>query len=285
MTTYRLAAFDMDGTLLNSDKKISEKTMEALHRAAAAGKIMTLCTGRSPAELADFRGEDFTKSVPYAICESGALIVDLRDGSILSQTTIDPALIPRLLEAETQEDVMLQIMTCGRSVVSAGQIPRMEHYQISVYQKMFEQVCTKVPSAREFLAGTQDGIEKVNFYHTSTQARERTRARLRDLPLNAVDSEVSSLELTPLSVTKAAGLEKLCAHLGIPMEETVAVGDAPNDMAVLRAAGFAAAMGNAGQEVREICALTVSDNDHDGCAEVIDRVLLHCDFAADCGKM
>ena len=274
MMIYRLAAFDMDGTLLNSEKKISKKTMDALARAAQAGKILTLCTGRSVSELSEFRGEEFTRNVPYAICESGALVVDLRDDSILAQTTIDPALIPRLVEAADQEDVLIQIMSCGRSIVSEKDLSNMDHYEISVYHEMWERVATRVPSARDFLAADRDGIEKVNFYHVDTQARERSRKRLADLPLNAVDSEVTSLELSPLTVTKAAGLQKLCEVLGIRMEETIAVGDAPNDLAVLRAAGLSVAMGNAGPEVRSVCALTVSDNDHDGCAEVIDQVLL-----------
>ena len=57
----------------------------------------------------------------------------------------------------------------------------------------------------------------------------------------------------------------------IPTCETVAVGDADNDLDVLRAAGLAVAMGNANEHVKEVCDVVVSDNDHDGIVEVIDR--------------
>ena len=66
-------------------------------------------------------------------------------------------------------------------------------------------------------------------------------------------------------------LQILCDYLGIPTDETVAVGDADNDLDVLRAAGLAVAMGNANQHVKEVCDVVVADNDHDGIVEVINR--------------
>ena len=52
---YKLVAFDMDGTLLDSEKKISIKTVEAINKAIEAGKIVILNTGRCPAELKEYR--------------------------------------------------------------------------------------------------------------------------------------------------------------------------------------------------------------------------------------
>ena len=86
MSNYQLIAFDMDGTLLNSDKQISPETLNAIKRADNAGKTVILCTGRNLAEL-----NAFTKIIPglrYLDCVSGACVYDLQEKKTL---------IPRLL--------------------------------------------------------------------------------------------------------------------------------------------------------------------------------------------
>ena len=67
---------------------------------------------------------------------------------------------------------------------------------------------------------------------------------------------------------------QLCEYLGIPVEETIAVGDADNDIEVLKTAGLAIAMGNAAEHVKAIADVMVADCDHDGCAEAIGKYLL-----------
>lgn len=65
---YKLVAFDMDGTLLNSEKKISNKTVEAINKAIEAGKTVILNTGRCPAELKEYR-EVFAKITLCELCQ------------------------------------------------------------------------------------------------------------------------------------------------------------------------------------------------------------------------
>jgi hydroxymethylpyrimidine pyrophosphatase-like HAD family hydrolase len=96
---------------------------------------------------------------------------------------------------------------------------------------------------------------------------------LESLPVQIAGGESASLEITPLGVTKAQGLEWLCRHLGIDLSETIVVGDGDNDLEVLGVAGLAVAMGNATSEVLATAHVTVSDNDHDGIVEVVERWL------------
>lgn len=80
---YKLIAFDMDGTLLNSNKQISKKTQEAIARAVAYNKIVILNTGRNPAELEGFY--DILPSVCYLNYISGAFVYDLKEKSLISK--------------------------------------------------------------------------------------------------------------------------------------------------------------------------------------------------------
>ena len=72
-----LLALDMDGTLLNSEKKISNKTVEAINKAIEAGKTVILNTGRCPAELKEYR--DVLPRLRYVNCVSGALVYDYEE--------------------------------------------------------------------------------------------------------------------------------------------------------------------------------------------------------------
>ena len=100
-------------------------------------------------------------------------------------------------------------------------------------------------------------------------ARVPTRQQLSHLPLELVYSEVSSVECAAPGVNKGTGLERLCQALGISPAACVAVGDAENDMPMLRAAGLGVAMGNAAPHVKAAADCTVADNDHGGCAQAI----------------
>ena len=97
---------------------------------------------------------------------------------------------------------------------------------------------------------------------------------MADLPVELANSEVSSLEFSPAGVNKGTGLLALAELLSIPRDATIAVGDADNDLGMLRAAGLGIAMGNANESARAVADAVVADNDHDGCAEAIRRFLL-----------
>ena len=103
--------------------------------------------------------------------------------------------------------------------------------------------------------------------------RIRTREQLEDTGLELVYSEISSLECSAAGVSKGTGLERLCGLLGIPPEACIAVGDADNDIPMLRSAGLGIAMGNAPEYVKTAADRIVSDLDHGGCAEAIMMLL------------
>ena len=269
---YSLIAMDMDGTLLRSDKSVSPAVLAAIHDAVCAGKAVALGTGRPLSELVPYR--EILKDIRYAVLESGSLVYDLQEERVLLSHCLDPACIPAVLEAISREDVMPQAMSGGRSYVNGGDISRMAHYQMGVYQGLYEEAAERVPDVRAFLREHAAGIEKINLCHTSPESRERTAARLAAVPAQKTYAEQSSLEISPRRITKGQGLIELCGILGIPVEQSIAVGDADNDIPMLRAAGLGIAVGNANEHVLAAADVIVSDNDHDGCAEAIRRYLL-----------
>lgn len=271
MSKYKLIAFDMDGTLLNSKKEISKKTLEMIEKAFDAGKEVILSTGRCVAEL-----NPYIEQIPrlrYLNCVSGALVYDLKEKKKIYTNAISAENVSKILEVAKKEDVLIHMLT-NDSVVQQSYYENMDYYGMGVYQPLFEKVADKVPDIFEYYKEKSMPIEKLNLYHHTPEGRERTRERLSNLELMLANAEQASLEISAVGVTKGTGLKKLCEHLGISLEETIAVGDADNDIDVLKTAGLSVAMGNANDTVKSICDVVVSDCDHDGCAEVIEKYFL-----------
>ena len=270
---YRLLALDMDGTLLTSDKRISPGTLKALERCARAGVAVALCTGRGPAELDAYR-ESLDGVVRYGALISGGLAYDLSLDEPLAVDALDADLIAAILKWGEVEDAMPHMLTPYASVVRRRDVERMDSVGMGIYQGMFASCCDFEDDLLAYARKHEGEVVKVNLYHATPEARDRTRKHLEDLPLALANAESTSVESTALGVNKARGLEMLCRHLGCTLEECVAVGDAANDVEALEAAGLAVAMGNATPDVRALADVVVADNDHDGIAEVVDRILL-----------
>lgn len=272
MKTYDLIGFDMDGTILNSDKIISEVTLEAVNRAVAAGKQVILSTGRCISELREY--DDILTNVRYYVCESGALIYDTHEKKIIHTENLEQNQVNQIFDLIAGEDVMVYVMSKGIAYAASEDIENAEHFHMGIYREMMERVVDKVDNVAEFYHSKDILVEKMNLYGASVEIREKIYAKLKDLPLEKAYAEETSVEISPLGVSKASGLIWLCEHLQIPLERTIIVGDADNDAEALKVAGLSVAMGNAKAHIKELCDVVVADNDHDGCAEAVYEYLL-----------
>lgn len=272
MPTYRLLALDMDGTLLTSDKRMSARTLEALRHAAARGVHVCLSTGRAVVELEDYRAE-MRDTVSLASLLSGGHILNLTNRStiVAHPFVTDTALA--IAQQGLRENAMVVVLTTTQTATLAKDVARMDQLGLGIYEPLYRRRCTMCEDILAYIAAHEQEVCKVNLYHPSQEARDRSAAQLSDLPVQAAYSEAASLECSPLGVSKASGLKTLCDHVGIGLESAIAVGDGLNDLDVLRVAGLAVAMGNAEDKVKALADVVVGDNDHDGIAEVVERFL------------
>lgn len=275
MSEYKLIVLDMDGTLLNSEKKISEGNKAAIKEAAEAGRLIALNTGRAIAELMPYADE--FRYIRYAVSASGAVVYDFYDDKILYKKSIDLSLMQKIMEVSKLEKIMPEVVTDRRVLFNKSDIPHTAEYQMGVYRPLYEEVGTMVPSVydeirRVYAYGS--GVQKINLYHVDREASVRTRDRLKGLPLERIFAETSSLELSAAGVDKGAGLKMLAKSLNIPISQTISVGDADNDVPMLQTAGLSVAMGNAFENALNASDVQVADCDHDGVAEAIRKYLI-----------
>ncbi len=266
---YKLLALDMDGTTLDSGKKFPAEISRAIHALRARGVEVIVSSGRAKAELRDYTRElaDFA----YGVLLSGGLVYDFRAGKPLFQKALPEEDARSILQAADEAGAMTQFMTVHESVTRGSQIASMADYGMEIYQEMYERVCRREENLADFIREHSNEICKINVYHRDEASREQTLRKLKRRNLTISFAERTALEMSPKGITKAHGLQVVCDYLGIRTDEVVAIGDAPNDIDVLKTAGLAVAMGNAAEEIKGICDVVVADNDHLGVLEAIQR--------------
>lgn len=273
-TQYRVIALDMDGTVLDDEKRIRPETAQAIRDALLSGRDVVFCTGRNYTEMLEYL--EMFPDMRYLLGESGGLIMDLRNDEILHLETLSPETLGILRDVSEGRDIMPHAFCRGESWMNRSQQMRAAHYQMEPFQELFRKAARTTEDLFEKIFSERLNTEKLNLYHTSPEEREITRERILAAGADAemVDANVSVLEFSPRGVSKGSGLKKLAQIMGISTDEIIMAGDAPNDIAGLKEAGFAVAMGNASEEVKAVCDTVVADNNHDGCAEAIRRFLL-----------
>ena len=266
---YKILALDMDGTLLNSQKKISPKTEAAISELSRRGVIVAVSTGRGVAELADYKDE--LKFMNYGVTSSGGAVYDFFNKKPVKVHPISTDTALELIDAGISERAMIHILGLTSSVMREEDIKNAADFQMSVYAPMYDRICTRCNDFKKYILENPNEIIKLNLYHRSAESRQRNFERLKHLDLTFAFAETTALESSPKGISKASGLIELCEFLKIDISETVAVGDAPNDIEILKTAGIAAVMGNASPEIKKLADFVTDDNDNDGIVKVIEK--------------
>ena len=266
-SNYRLIAFDMDGTLLDSEKRISPALVRGIRKAAADGFEVVLSTGRCIPELNWFF--PLVPEVRYVISVSGALGFDAWERCPGYERTIPEAYIRRIIAATKGRDILIHILHWKETIMQTDKECCVGEYGLGPYQSLYDQIILTVDDLPSFYNAAPFRPEKINLSHRTLEERQITYEMLADLPMEMVDSEQTTLEFSMRGTTKGTGLLELCRYLDITPAETIAVGDADNDLDILQTAGFAVAMGNANERVKQIADAVVGDNDHDGALEAL----------------
>lgn len=271
---YRLVALDMDGTLLNSAHEISPYTRKIVQRVYEQGKIAAISTGRCLSELWVHFEE--LPDIKYAICENGACVYDIQEKKIIDPICFPHETVLKILELASRFDVKRQFFRNNQSCMEGKDLETLKKYNVYDFVNVFVSTADFVDDLEAFYRKELGSIEKFNLYCTGYEEKFKLKAVLEEnlTGVMLTDSICIGVEVSPEGATKARGLKKLCEYLNVPVEESIAIGDASNDLDILKAAGLSVAMGNATDAVKAVADVITEDCDHDGAAKAIQRYML-----------
>lgn len=269
---YALVALDMDGTLLNSEHETTAYTRDIIHQAACAGKIAALSTGRCLSELKEHM--EILPDIRYIICENGACVYDTEEKSEIRHVSFSRDEIEFVLNAAKDFDATRQCFIDNQSILECRDEEDLKRHKIYDFVGVFRKGSMFVDDVRDYYYGHEGSVEKINVYFSNDDDRRSFVRKLEGHGLLAADSIGIGIEISPADATKARGLEALCEHLQLSLDESIAVGDGGNDVDIMKTAGLSVAMGNAIDEILEIADVVTEDCDHDGAAKAIARYMM-----------
>ena len=262
MGGIRLVACDLDGTLLRPDETVSDRTRAALASAREAGITVVLVSGRPPRSIGPIAERLGVGGI--AICANGAVVWDLDAGTMVDSSPLAADLAAQLVHAlrEAIPGALFAVELEDGFGREAG---------------WSEGVVPVVPGALEAdaLELISGPVAKLLVRHPTmafAEVAERARRAVGDDAV-VTWAGLRLVEISAAGVTKAFALERLCRRLGIAADEVVAVGDMPNDLAMLDWAGTAVAVANATPEVLEAADEVTAANTDDGVALLLERIL------------
>lgn len=270
----RLIAFDLDGTLLDDHKNISERSMKALEAAAEKGVILVPATGRIRSAIPKAVLE--LPFVRYLITLNGAVVWDREKEERIYRKIFSKEQSLAIWDYITQFDAMCDIYEDGQGYMEPKNLDMLEEYVY--FPEMIQLVRDTrkvIPDIREHIRRAGNGVEKFNMYFTDRERQAGVKADLQKFPyLKATTSLVNNIELNHAEADKGRGLKALCEYLGISTKQAMAFGDGDNDTAMLIEAGCGVAMGNAEPSVKAQADRVAETNNADGLAKVIEEYIL-----------
>lgn len=268
--TYQMIAFDMDGTLLQTDHTIDPRSLEAIAQASQAGKTVVLSTGRALSELAAFLPD--LPSVRYGVLASGGLVVDFHEGAVLDKKALPAPVVDQVRQVLQTEDLFCLVMRDGQGFVQSDQFERIGDYHMADFAQLYTDTAQFVDSLDSLLE--QGEFEKINLYFKTEELREHYIQIFEAYGISLARAEGAGLEMSAQGADKGQGLAQLCQHLGLDLSRVIAVGDSDNDAPAFRRVGLGLAMGNANDLIKSLAGAILADNDSGGCAQAVRDYLL-----------
>ena len=276
MPEIRIAALDLDGTLLSRENTVTPATRQAIADAAARGVVVLPATGRALANLPPLVAQ--LPGVRYAITSNGAAVWDLgadplgavysRYSDAETRQTSEPAcLVRRLFPVEKAREVfgLYQEFEGSLSGCSEGRGIRdhLAQERMGNHQRRLRSLSTEakqpndgrfhiVRDTAEWMRRHAQEIEKFCMFFENAEAAEAARPRFYALEgVEVVQGAPDNIEGTAKGVDKGSALQKLAVHLGLAPEQVIAVGDSRNDLSMIRYAGTGLAVANACDELKQ----------------------------------
>ena len=259
----KAVALDLDGTLLNSRKEISEENKNILKKLSENGVEILIVTGR-PYPITKKIAESL--EIPLTvICYNGARVMNLKTDEIIFEKVLEEKQVLKIIEFCRKNKKDLNLFQ--------NDIWYVEDLE-SIGTKYYKKNSKLEPTLKLF--DTFDNLQMIkSIIIDENDILEKVEKELRDILGNTVHftySQDKYLEILNKDVNKGLTLKNVLEEKGIEMSECIAFGDAHNDLEMLELAGIGVAMGNAHEVIKNKVQYITETNDNDGVAKFLREV-------------
>ncbi|MGX7196247.1 Cof-type HAD-IIB family hydrolase [Enterococcus olivae] len=267
----KLVAIDLDGTLLDGEKKISLRNREILKRAKEQGVKIVLCTGRPLRAIEQFLVElNLQEPGDYSITFNGGLVQKNDTGEVMEQAAMHLSDIQSLSELARELDLPMDIVSDDTSILL-----NTSEKNLSIYPEINPVLKVENSTVEELVENRL--YNKVVVAYDQEYLDEQIKkipAEVRDR-YEVIKTRNNLLEFMPKGITKAYGISLLAKDLGIEASEVMCIGDEENDLPMIEYAGIGVAMKNAIEPVKAAADVITDSNEEDGVAKVVEKYVLN----------
>ena len=269
----KMIFLDLDGTLMDDQKNVPAYNMSAIKEALASGHKVIICTGRplcSAKKLFPMLGMEGAGC--YAITYNGGLIYDIYNRKTLFKQTLPLEYVRYIFEKATEYGIYMQTYSedqvlCQKDTKEGAAYSTRLKIERAIVPDIFEVLGNEEPCKTLAIADGYDHKKLETFRDAFSDWSEGK--------VNIFFSCYEFLEFVPVGISKGSAIRFLADHLNIPIENTIAVGDAENDIPMIEAAGLGVVMKNATDDIKKYADyITELDNNQGGVGEVIHKFML-----------
>ncbi|NBI28882.1 Cof-type HAD-IIB family hydrolase [Chengkuizengella marina] len=241
---YKLLALDMDGTVLNENREISDVNKDAINKALNSGVIVSFATGRGYQSIEPYIHE-LNLDTPIVAVNGSEVWKNPKQ--LMQRHLLEVEVIKKM------HDIALHYDTWFWGYTVEGLFNK-EQWTDNLHDYQW----------LKFGYYTEDDSKIKQIFETIKAWGT----------LELTNSHPSNLELNPKGISKASGLQALCNWKEFNMSEVIAMGDSMNDLAMIKSAGLGVAMGNAQDIIKKEADIVTLTNDEDGVAKIIEEYIL-----------
>lgn len=265
MNRYKMLCLDIDGTLLNSKHKITQKTKEAIKKIYKENQIPVILISARMPDAIIFLQKELEIKAPI-VCYSGALVLD-SNYNIISNVYINCDFVKQVLTSLEGLDIHKSLYSNNKWFIQK------EDKWSRLESKIIEGSPNVIDFEELFKVKyiSESGFNKILLIGDEEEAK-KTYNLLKRLNFDTVNIHMSKptyIEIMNKNISKTKALKELLEFYNIDKSEVLAIGDNFNDIDMLKFAGMGIAMGNAPYEVKSISNDVTLSNDEDGVAEAI----------------
>ncbi|MGH8900589.1 MAG: HAD-IIB family hydrolase [Egibacteraceae bacterium] len=271
MRDFRAVVADLDGTVVDHEKRVSPATVRAAADLASRGIPLIIATARTPTWVAAL--ESLVTSVSVAVCCGGAVGWSPKAGEMLWRDTIPPDGVNRIVRFIVQH-----LADAGIAAYDG------ERWRVTEAFAMFGPARRGLPEIVTAERITEHPICAMSVsHHTGGSRDELLRTLIADIepPIVMESSAGNVVDIAPSGTDKGIGVMRALAKVGIDPAHAIAFGDMPNDLPMFTLCGYSVAVANAHPEVIAAATTVAACVHDDGFARTLGDLSLTAAYRAD----